>query len=230
MTSVWYLLIAHPPAMWSPPAPGLDVMVRRLLSEMTLMSLDADEDVAYNSTRETFMYWVGTKDLYEGLQAGAQLFVDYSIARYDQVTLLHTVRDVHDFIRKPKRDVILGRAVGHACEGTLLHTVRAAALLHTTTYGGGGGGGHSQTLLHTVREGSGVDHTTCGMECNATSHAAGGRGGAARRSGCTWTQGQGHPRLLVVAANCVYGSWPLSFAPSQQPVCLSLAPLGATAC
>ncbi len=77
-----------------PPPPGLDPMVRRMLSEMTLLSLDADEDVAYNNTRQTFMYWVGTKDLYEGLQAGAQLFVDYSISRYDQVTLLHTVRVV----------------------------------------------------------------------------------------------------------------------------------------
>ncbi len=68
-------------------------MVRRMLSEMTLLSLDADEDVAYNGTRYSFMYYVGTRDLYEGLQAGAQLFVNYSIGRYDQVTLLHTVRN-----------------------------------------------------------------------------------------------------------------------------------------
>ncbi len=30
---------------------GLDVMVRRMLSEMHLLCIDADEDVAYNSSR-----------------------------------------------------------------------------------------------------------------------------------------------------------------------------------
>lgn len=35
---------------------------------------------------------VGANDLYEGLQQAAELFVGYSIARYDNVALLHTVR------------------------------------------------------------------------------------------------------------------------------------------
>lgn len=30
---------------------GLDAMVRRMVSEMNLLAMDADEDVAYNSTR-----------------------------------------------------------------------------------------------------------------------------------------------------------------------------------
>ncbi|KAG2497251.1 hypothetical protein HYH03_004835 [Edaphochlamys debaryana] len=70
---------------------GLDVMVRRMLAEMTLLSEDDDADVAYNGTRYMFMASVGGNDLYEGLQQAAQLFVDYSIGRYDQVTFLHTI-------------------------------------------------------------------------------------------------------------------------------------------
>ena len=37
------------------------------------------------------MYHVGARDLYEGLQQAAQLFVDYSISRYNQVVDIHTV-------------------------------------------------------------------------------------------------------------------------------------------
>ncbi|KAG2443202.1 hypothetical protein HYH02_009279 [Chlamydomonas schloesseri] len=70
---------------------GLDVMVRRMLAEMTLLSEDADQDVAYNGTRYMFMASVGGNDLYEGLQQAAQLFVDYSIGRYNQVADLHTI-------------------------------------------------------------------------------------------------------------------------------------------
>ncbi|KAG2497227.1 hypothetical protein HYH03_004816 [Edaphochlamys debaryana] len=70
---------------------GLDVMVRRMLAEMTLLSEDDDADVAYNGTRYMFMASVGGNDLYEGLQQAAQLFVDYSIGRYNEVTFLHTI-------------------------------------------------------------------------------------------------------------------------------------------
>ncbi|GFR49215.1 hypothetical protein Agub_g11131, partial [Astrephomene gubernaculifera] len=63
---------------------GLDAMVRRMLLEMTLLSQDEDEDVTYNSTRYMYMYAVGGKDLYDGLQQAAQLFADYSISRYNQ--------------------------------------------------------------------------------------------------------------------------------------------------
>lgn len=38
-----------------------------------------------------YMYKVGGKDLYEGLQQAAELFLKYSIDRYDAVTNLHTV-------------------------------------------------------------------------------------------------------------------------------------------
>ncbi|KAG2443454.1 hypothetical protein HXX76_001811 [Chlamydomonas incerta] len=70
---------------------GLDVMVRRMMSEMTLLSEDADQDIWYNGTRYMFMAGVGGNDLYEGLQQAAQLFVDYSIGRYNQVADLHTI-------------------------------------------------------------------------------------------------------------------------------------------
>ncbi|GIL50772.1 hypothetical protein Vafri_6912 [Volvox africanus] len=70
---------------------GLDVMVRRMLSEMNLLALDTDSDAVYNSSRYKFMAAVGANDLYEGLQQAAQLFVDYSIARYNDVSMLHTV-------------------------------------------------------------------------------------------------------------------------------------------
>ncbi|GIM04910.1 hypothetical protein Vretimale_9369 [Volvox reticuliferus] len=70
---------------------GLDVMVRRMLSEMNLLALDTDSDAVYNSSRYAFMAAVGANDLYEGLQQAAQLFVDYSIARYNDVSMLHTV-------------------------------------------------------------------------------------------------------------------------------------------
>ncbi|GLC73343.1 hypothetical protein PLESTF_001365300 [Pleodorina starrii] len=70
---------------------GLDVMVRRMLAEMNLLAADADEDVAYYGTRYSYMYKVGANDLYEGLQQAAQLFVDYSNSRYDQVGRLHTI-------------------------------------------------------------------------------------------------------------------------------------------
>ncbi|GIL74348.1 hypothetical protein Vretifemale_4277, partial [Volvox reticuliferus] len=70
---------------------GLDAMVRRMITEMELLISDEDQDVKYNGTRWTYMYQVGTFDLYEGLQQAAQLFVDYSISRYNQVTTLHTI-------------------------------------------------------------------------------------------------------------------------------------------
>ncbi|KXZ46877.1 hypothetical protein GPECTOR_40g611 [Gonium pectorale] len=70
---------------------GLDVMVRRMITEMELLIADADEDVRYNATRWTFMYNVGTFDLYEGLQQAAQLFVDYSIGRYKTVAQMHSI-------------------------------------------------------------------------------------------------------------------------------------------
>ncbi|KAG2423934.1 hypothetical protein HXX76_014875 [Chlamydomonas incerta] len=70
---------------------GLDVMVRRMLAEMRLLSQDDDADVAYSSTRYMYMAAVGGRDLYEGLQQAAQLFVDYSISRYNQVVDIHTI-------------------------------------------------------------------------------------------------------------------------------------------
>ncbi|KAG2432252.1 hypothetical protein HXX76_009170 [Chlamydomonas incerta] len=79
-TSPWYEVTHH----------GLDAMVRRMITEMELLLSDADEDVRYNGTRWTYMYNVGTFDLYEGLQQSAELFVSFSIDRYNQVTQIHT--------------------------------------------------------------------------------------------------------------------------------------------
>ncbi|PNW79942.1 hypothetical protein CHLRE_08g373200v5 [Chlamydomonas reinhardtii] len=70
---------------------GLDTLVRRMISEMRLLTQDDDVDVAYNGTRYTFMAAVAGADLYEGLQQGAQLFVDWSISRYNQVANLQTI-------------------------------------------------------------------------------------------------------------------------------------------
>ncbi|GFR51631.1 hypothetical protein Agub_g13986 [Astrephomene gubernaculifera] len=70
---------------------GLDVMMRRTISEMSLLVQDADADATYNGTRYTTIYMVGVKDLYEGLQSSAQLFVDFMLSRYTNVKLLHTV-------------------------------------------------------------------------------------------------------------------------------------------
>ncbi|GLI62827.1 hypothetical protein VaNZ11_005578, partial [Volvox africanus] len=70
---------------------GLDVMLRRIISEMELLAADDDADATYNGTRYTTMYMVGTKDLYEGLQSSAQLFVDFSISRYNSIKLLQTI-------------------------------------------------------------------------------------------------------------------------------------------
>ncbi len=66
--------------------------VRRMISEMNLLADDDNLDVAYNGTRYTWMFHVGGRDLYDGLQQAAQLFVDYSISRYNQVANVHTVR------------------------------------------------------------------------------------------------------------------------------------------
>lgn len=79
------------PYPWQVTHNGLDVMVRRTINEMNLLVQDSDEDAVYNGTRYTFMSHVGANDLYEGLQQAAQLFVDYSISRYDSVAQLHTV-------------------------------------------------------------------------------------------------------------------------------------------
>ncbi|EFJ45814.1 hypothetical protein VOLCADRAFT_93917 [Volvox carteri f. nagariensis] len=70
---------------------GLDVMLRRIISEMTLLASDDDLDTVYNSTRYNTMYMIGTKDLYEGLQSSAQLFVDFSISRYNSIKVLQTI-------------------------------------------------------------------------------------------------------------------------------------------
>ncbi|GFR42355.1 hypothetical protein Agub_g3050, partial [Astrephomene gubernaculifera] len=70
---------------------GLDVMVRRVIQEATLLSLDPDSDAVYNRSRYDFIHMVGGRDCYEGLQSAAQLFVDFSIGRYQQVTRLHMI-------------------------------------------------------------------------------------------------------------------------------------------
>lgn len=46
---------------------------------------------AFITCSYVYMYKVGGNDLYEGLQQAAQLFVDYSNSRYDEVGTLHTV-------------------------------------------------------------------------------------------------------------------------------------------
>ncbi|KXZ45821.1 hypothetical protein GPECTOR_50g615 [Gonium pectorale] len=69
---------------------GLDVMVRRVIAEMTLLYLDDDRDAKYNNTRYDYLQAVGGRDCYEGLQTAAQLFVDYSIRQYRQILLAVT--------------------------------------------------------------------------------------------------------------------------------------------
>ncbi|KAG2497903.1 hypothetical protein HYH03_004168 [Edaphochlamys debaryana] len=68
---------------------GLDVMVRRMLTEMTLLSQDDDKDVRFDGSRYNFMFYVGGQDLYEGLQQAADLFVSFSLSRYHAVTRMH---------------------------------------------------------------------------------------------------------------------------------------------
>ncbi|KAG2423294.1 hypothetical protein HXX76_015443 [Chlamydomonas incerta] len=70
---------------------GLDGMVRRVITEMTLLSLDDDRDAVYNKSRYDYIHMVGGRDCLEGLQDAAQLFVDHSIAAYDEVQKLHTI-------------------------------------------------------------------------------------------------------------------------------------------
>ncbi|GFR51586.1 hypothetical protein Agub_g14007 [Astrephomene gubernaculifera] len=70
---------------------GLDVMMRRIISEMGLLVQDADADAVYNGTRYTTMYMVGMKDLYEGLQSSAQLFMDYMLSRYNLIKTMHSI-------------------------------------------------------------------------------------------------------------------------------------------
>ncbi|KAG2441028.1 hypothetical protein HXX76_003881 [Chlamydomonas incerta] len=70
---------------------GLDVMCRRMIAEMHLLTQDADQDVAYNGSRYMFMSSVGGHDLYEGLQQAAELFVRYSESRYNEVATLHAI-------------------------------------------------------------------------------------------------------------------------------------------
>ncbi|GIL60940.1 hypothetical protein Vafri_15743 [Volvox africanus] len=60
---------------------GLDSMMRRVISELELLAADDDADANYTGSRYMTMYMVGTKDLYEGLQSSAQLFVDFMISR-----------------------------------------------------------------------------------------------------------------------------------------------------
>mmetsp|Transcript_19977 Transcript_19977/g.43523 ORF Transcript_19977/g.43523 Transcript_19977/m.43523 type:complete len:1516 (-) Transcript_19977:1907-6454(-) len=70
---------------------GIDVMMRRIISEMSLLALDNVTDVVYTSPRYLVMYSVGIGDLYEGLQTAAKMFVNYSIKRYDEVALIQTI-------------------------------------------------------------------------------------------------------------------------------------------
>ncbi|KAG2447634.1 hypothetical protein HYH02_007552 [Chlamydomonas schloesseri] len=70
---------------------GLDGMVRRVITEMTLLSLDDDRDAVYNKSRYDYIHMVGGRDCLEGLQDAAQLFVGHSIAAYNEVQKLHTI-------------------------------------------------------------------------------------------------------------------------------------------
>ncbi|GLI62746.1 hypothetical protein VaNZ11_005485, partial [Volvox africanus] len=70
---------------------GLDVMLRRVLSEMTLLAKDDDVDAVYNGTRYTTMYRVGVRDLYEGLHTSASLFQSVMLDRYHSIKMLHII-------------------------------------------------------------------------------------------------------------------------------------------
>ncbi|KAG2429691.1 hypothetical protein HYH02_013949 [Chlamydomonas schloesseri] len=87
-----------PSKCYSPESPyyelthhGLDPMVRRIITEMQLLVADDDSDAVYNGTRYVLMYQVGIRDMYEGLQTSAQLFVDFMLSRFDSIKLLHTI-------------------------------------------------------------------------------------------------------------------------------------------
>ncbi|KAG2484238.1 hypothetical protein HYH03_016973 [Edaphochlamys debaryana] len=70
---------------------GLDGMVRRVIQELRLLTLDADVDVRYNASRYDYIHMVGGRDCLEGLQTAAQIFVNYSITKYEEVRQLHMI-------------------------------------------------------------------------------------------------------------------------------------------
>ncbi|KAG2450421.1 hypothetical protein HYH02_004923 [Chlamydomonas schloesseri] len=166
---------------------GLDVMCRRMISEMQLLTQDADQDVAYNGSRYLFMSSVGGHDLYEGLQQAAELFVRYSESRYNEVATLHSVLLVVCivlvlgylfFVLWPH----LGRVKAYAerqagllshvppemdVRGHMRHVLRRAVATFgwlPGRNGGGAGGGHRSST-----SGAG------GQQRGSTSGAAGGR-------------------------------------------------------
>ena len=77
------------------------------MNSLLLLHVPPTHVPSYNGTRYMFMVAVGANDLYEGLQQAAQLFVDYSIGRYNQVADMHTVRWA----------AVVGVGVGARCWG-----------------------------------------------------------------------------------------------------------------
>ncbi|EFJ45816.1 hypothetical protein VOLCADRAFT_93924 [Volvox carteri f. nagariensis] len=150
---------------------GLDSMMRRVVSELELLVADDDADAVYNGTR----YMVGTKDLYEGLQSSAQLFVDFMIGRYQNVKLLHTLLLVATIVLFVTYALLVLRPYlagvaqeAHRLAGLLSHVpadmdvatyarnvMRAAARAMQANGGGGGGGGSAAATAAATAAGDG---------------------------------------------------------------------------
>ena len=60
---------------------GLDAMARRMITELKLLVLDANADIYATCPRFQYIFMVGSRDLYEGVQSSAELYISYCITQ-----------------------------------------------------------------------------------------------------------------------------------------------------
>ena len=56
-------------------------MARRMITELKLLVLDANADIYATCPRFQYIFMVGSRDLYEGVQSSAELYISYCITQ-----------------------------------------------------------------------------------------------------------------------------------------------------
>jgi hypothetical protein len=69
---------------------GIDAMMHRLIDEATLLSQDAADNIAINSTRMDYLWVIGRFDLHNGFRTITRHFVAHALSIFRSVVQIHT--------------------------------------------------------------------------------------------------------------------------------------------
>lgn len=77
---------------------GLDIMMRRVIADMTLLSQEPNSVLFVNNTQFNTMFYVGINDLYGGLQTASDVFVESSTSIYTNISLIQLFLVIAAFV------------------------------------------------------------------------------------------------------------------------------------